>query len=560
MPVLSYILEVIVASGLFMVIYRWLIARKVSFGLCRAFILASMLLAAVIPALNVPLYPDDRITVKLVPVDFDGVVDETGIATGNTDDSPSAGKLAGLKKAAVLTALSVYILAVMLSLGLVMYGTVRIARLRRRSSLTYTDDYVLAENEEVGTPFSFFRTIFIGFNYEPGERSQILSHEASHVRHGHSYERLFMSVLRSVFWFNPFFRMAGKDLEEVQEWEADKDVLDEGWALDTYRTTIFKQLFGYYPDITCGLNHSLTKQRFTMMTQAHLGKGAWIRLAAALPVIAAVFFAFGCGVRNQDLAESVSGRNEPRVFQLKITENPEKEGSHSVYCNGELTEINQIGAAVEAFYEGEDMRTATVSIDADENVPMGIITDIKEELRNVRALKIRYESGNGSFARYLPPAKNDYPQLVVQVTRVSRRNLVTMKLNAAGDLLLAGISIKGSLDDEALCRQEIDLLKEIISNPGGDTNLPDATERAVSMPDGSLRKFKVSNALVAFECEQGSSYEHYTKVMNLIATAYTELREGFSAEVFGKSLEELTDAERQVVYQVVPKAVYDSEP
>ena len=80
------------------------------------------------------------------------------------------------------------------------------------------------------------------------------------------------------------------------------------------------------------------------------------------------------------------------------------------------------------------------------------------------------------------------------------------------------------------------------------------------MPDGSLRKFMVSNAIVPFECEQGSSYEDYTKVMNIITTAYTELREEFSAEVFGKSLAELTEAERQVVYQAVPKAVYDSEP
>lgn len=62
----------------------------------------------------------------------------------------------------------------------------------------------------------------MGFNYEPQERRQILTHEASHVRHRHSYERLFMSALRSVFWFNPFFWMAEKDLEEVQEWEAER--------------------------------------------------------------------------------------------------------------------------------------------------------------------------------------------------------------------------------------------------------------------------------------------------------------------------------------------------
>lgn len=61
-----------------------------------------------------------------------------------------------------------------------------------------------------------------------------------------------LAVLRSVYWFNPFFRIAEKDLEEVQEWEADKDVLSRGFGLKTYRTTIFRQLFGYNPDYPVG--------------------------------------------------------------------------------------------------------------------------------------------------------------------------------------------------------------------------------------------------------------------------------------------------------------------
>ena len=48
--------------------------------------------------------------------------------------------------------------------------------------------------------------------------------------------------------------------------------------------------------------------------------------------------------------------------------------------------------------------------------------------------------------------------------------------------------------------------------------------------------------------------------MKLITTAYTELREELSAEVFGKSLAELSDAEMQVIYQAVPMNVSEAEP
>ena len=83
------------------------------------------------------------------------------------------------------------------------------------------EDWTLAESGKIQTPFSFLRTVYMGFNYSPSERRMILSHEVSHVRHRHSYERLVLSVLRSLLWFNPFLWIAEKDLKEVQEWEAD---------------------------------------------------------------------------------------------------------------------------------------------------------------------------------------------------------------------------------------------------------------------------------------------------------------------------------------------------
>ncbi|MBR2064988.1 MAG: M48 family metalloprotease, partial [Bacteroidales bacterium] len=245
MSVFRYIIEVIVCSGLFMVFYRWLLAGKISFRLCRAYIMTTMLLAAVIPALNVPLYENDTHTETLIETFVMGgnaektetvealhISEESITASLAEASHERAGKNAAWIISTVRTsAFIIYIITVLASLTLIIRNTIRISALKRRSKLTHSEGYILAENEEIKTPFSFIRTIFMGFNYEQHERRQILTHEASHIRHRHSYERLALSVLRSVFWFNPFFWMAEKDLEEVQEWEADKDVLSEGHEL-----------------------------------------------------------------------------------------------------------------------------------------------------------------------------------------------------------------------------------------------------------------------------------------------------------------------------------------
>ena len=320
MSALKYILQVIICSGLFTVFYRWLLARKVSFRICRAYILITVALAIVIPALNVPMYTErgvadeifDTITLAGTAENGHTMTESAEIAEEETLESFDRNKIVSQVHSGNYIVwikrclFSIYIMTVLASLTLIILNWIKIAGLRKRSRLTHTEAYTLAENKEIATPFSFLRTIFIGLEYIALEREQILTHEASHIKHGHSYERVALSIIRSVFWFNPFFWMAESDLEEVQEWEADKDVLAEGHNLKVYRTTIFKQLFGYNPEISCGLNNSLTKQRFIMMTQNQVGRGTLLRLAATLPVITAVFLAFGCGTKEAKASNEVS--------------------------------------------------------------------------------------------------------------------------------------------------------------------------------------------------------------------------------------------------------------
>lgn len=739
MSVISFIVESLICSGLFLVLYRWMLAKKVSFRICRAYLIVMMVLSVTIPIMDVPLYPSENLarlgewTVFSFD-DFNAPFDEgTAMVAENQAVEMTEAAISdadsSMPAISLRTALTIlYVLIGLISLSLIAYNTIKIYSLRSKSKLSYEEDYTLAEHEDIKTPFSFIRTIFMGFNYEPQERRQILTHEASHVRHRHSYERLFMSVLRSIFWFNPFFWMAEKDLEEVQEWEADKDVLDEGWNLKTYRTTIFKQLFGYNPDITCGLNHSLTKQRFIMMTQSHRGKGTWIRLAATLPVIAATFFAFGCGTKQAEKTEvstnltdgteatyidmcppcdatvsnefnaggagrshtgidyvlnegdpvyatadgevsaitrddsnglmltlkhadgyetryahlstvyiyteisfegpnvrykklgsiltdadhsdltvtgggkvykgqligfagSTGGATGPHLhfevrkngnpidpsplftsdkpvkgpFIIDVAEgpkNPKPGEEYFIICNGKLAHKEDIGKLVEEFFAGTPMHQAVVHIKAQDSVPMGVITDIKEQLRKARALKVRYETHESTIEKRLPPApKTDmYPATVDALAGTNRRNIIVMRVNPNGEMFLGSTYVKGSLHNDDLYAKELARLKELISNPEESAECPEIEMMDIQMPDGSTRQFRVSKGIITFQNDRATSYEDYTKAMKLITTAYKELREEVSAEVFGKPLAELSDTEMQVIYRAVPMNVSEMEP
>lgn len=163
-----------------------------------------------------------------------------------------------------------------------------------------------------GRPFRFCGRYFWARVTKAAAARSWSATRRAHVRHRHSAERIALELVRSLFWFNPFVWIAGRWLSEVQEWEADRDVLDAGYGLTEYRTIIFRQLFGYNPDIVCGLNRSLTKNRFAMMTQFTKRRFAFVRFGAAIPVVARMMML--CSFTTK-----TSGSSEPALPPASIS-------------------------------------------------------------------------------------------------------------------------------------------------------------------------------------------------------------------------------------------------
>lgn len=554
MNTVGYIIEVLISSGLFLALYRWLLAGKVRYRICRAYIVGAMLLAAVIPLLDVPMYspPPVHAAVERALVLVPEAMPESGIAPGEgaADEIPAA---PAATEAIVLKILAAaYILISASSIALIVFNTIKIRRLRREAHLTRIEDWTLAESEKIQTPFSFLRTVYMGFNYSPSERRMILSHEASHVRHRHSYERLALSVLRSILWFNPFLWIAEKDLREVQEWEADRDVLKEGNDLTLYRTAIFKQLFGYNPEISSGLNHSLTKKRFIMMTKTRPGRYATLRLAAALPLITATFLAFGCGIREQTqqtaapataaetgiTSHNAAPASQDSVLTITISGTGD---THRLTVDGQECRIGDLDKVIEDKLASGKITVAAIEIIGDTEI--GILTDVKQSLRLAGLLKVFYISigdlegatTKTEVERRLPPAISEVEGLTtaIPVTPANREYFHEIKVNSNDLIMMDGYQLA---------------LEELPEKAAGII-----AEQGIRTDENSFL------CIFSIGCNTASSSELYVQIQNALDKAYIAVRDKYSLEKFGKPLNALSQEELDKVLSAIPKRISEVE-
>lgn len=306
-PAIVYMLEVLVCSGVLLAAYAILLERHVRFGWCRAYLLASTLLAAVIPLLRIPVWPGEVITVTAAPT---APIPATAWAPV-PEVLPAAEPLITPRTLLI----AVCLLGTATLAGAMLREALRIRRLRRRATVTGDGHLQLVRTRERIASFSFFRSVYV-WEGTPGDEMQaVLMHEASHIAHRHTAERLLMETFKALQWWNPVAWIAARRLTEAQEFEADRDVLTQGFDRERYMHTIFRQLFGYSPDIANGLRDSLTKKRFQMMTTNHTSRHALLRVAGTVPVLAGLLCAFSFTAQAARF-ETESGASHERVIYL----------------------------------------------------------------------------------------------------------------------------------------------------------------------------------------------------------------------------------------------------
>ena len=288
-----YIIECIICSGLFLAIYRLFIVRATEFRVSRFFLLLAMIGACTIPLLQIPVWPSEAMVVTL-PLIWD-IHGDASVVESLT--IPSTGNW--------LT--WIYILGVVVMLIRISLPLFRAMKLERKSQVMVHGAYSLVVSKDVQHAFSSLRTVYLPLMENKEEEQMVMMHEESHLRHFHIAERWLMELLKAFCWFNPFVWIASRYLVEIQEMEADADVLHQGIDLTAYRQMLLKQSIGLDEGWVCNFSPSFMKVRMLAMTEKrhNRNKRMWI----LLPMLALALVCFGFTIKPIPFASEAEKEN-----------------------------------------------------------------------------------------------------------------------------------------------------------------------------------------------------------------------------------------------------------
>lgn len=143
---------------------------------------------------------------------------------------------------------------------------------------------------EASNPFSFFGWIFVHLpELTPESRQEVLTHELTHVRQGHSLDVVFSELITIVCWMNPFMWLLKSEIRLNLEYLADNKVTESMESPKEYQYHLLglanqNRQTGLYNHF----NVSHLKNRIVMMNKKRTCTTGRIKYALFAPLAAAL--------------------------------------------------------------------------------------------------------------------------------------------------------------------------------------------------------------------------------------------------------------------------------
>ncbi|TDX01653.1 energy transducer TonB [Dinghuibacter silviterrae] len=283
-PLFAYLLKMFLVSGVLYTYYHLVLRDNRFHAWNRFYLLSAVLLSLTLPLFHIPVHStqtsDNRLLFavwQLLGKNNTGTVQATGpVATGIT----------------WMTLLSgVYVLWVLIQLGIMGVHLWRLRRLRLASPAGRLDGITLVTTEDRGTPFSFFRWIFWNRSLEldSAEGRRMLTHELTHVREGHSVDKVILQVVCAFFFPILPLHLMRKELQLIHEYLADQQAT-QGGDISTYAELLVSTAFGTSPYAFANnfFQHPL-RRRLAMMTKFSNPRFTYVRKLMFLPLTLLLF-------------------------------------------------------------------------------------------------------------------------------------------------------------------------------------------------------------------------------------------------------------------------------
>jgi BlaR1 peptidase M56/Gram-negative bacterial TonB protein C-terminal len=294
---LTYLLQVNLCWCLFYGLYYALLSRETFFKLNRMYLIISLLCGLVIPLSSAyfSVKEDSPAVIILEPFVVSANLLQQRLAQAET--------------------WSVWwILTILYGIGGAVLGfhfivgLIRILSIYQRGKKTNLSDFILVNTEGVFNPFSFFRWVF--FNptaIQKDDFQQIILHEKAHVTQKHSYDVVFLELLKIAFWWSPLIWFYKKSLINVHEYLADEAVLETTTPPQYGRLLLRQMQVDVQPALANNFISQL-KKRIIMMSKNRSSKKAMLKYTLFIPVFITIgSFIVACSkdVKNDSIETQV---------------------------------------------------------------------------------------------------------------------------------------------------------------------------------------------------------------------------------------------------------------
>ena len=272
---LTKVLLTFIATIILYYTYRLLFGKCNRFNVCRIILLTMSVFAFVFPFISI------KISGQMPEYFF--IMDNVEILSNNEiileTENVKNNSLSFLQIVSVA-----YIIGVIFSFMKMIFNIYKVNKIKQGKKFEIIDNVKIIYTEENHIPFSFFNCIYL-----PNEINNplILKHEMSHVKNHHSLDVILMEMMISFQWFNPFIYKMKKELQNVHEYIADNEAVENETDKSNYMMLLLQQCTAdNFNTVANNFSFLLTKKRISMITQKQKTKRMVMRLLLTLPVFA----------------------------------------------------------------------------------------------------------------------------------------------------------------------------------------------------------------------------------------------------------------------------------
>ncbi len=317
--VFIYILKACIYSGILFLYYFIALRNKQFHYYNRFYLLMTVALSLILPFVNLEVWTWQSNNSQVIQL-MNVVWTDSNEAISERSDFTFSPEV----MAFIATTFTAFCLLIVLA-----FSIIKIIRFKRTYPSEKIDNIHFINTDLTQAPFSFFNNLFWKNSLTLSDTTgkQILRHEMTHIQQKHSWDKVFMRIVTSIFWLNPFYWMIQKELSLIHEFIADEKAIEnkdaEAFALMLLQSQYSKTIFSPAQSF----NYSPIKRRLRMLTTSKKTSFSYARRIMILPLLAATVLLFAFKLTQNKTTEATAHVNAPFTLVVDAGHGGKEDGA-----------------------------------------------------------------------------------------------------------------------------------------------------------------------------------------------------------------------------------------